>query len=421
MGWLRVKRWHAADTLKNVFAGIDDVVHHRHGHDGHRQQSRHDRIARTADDVEAFAAALRTKRVMRKHQFADVEALGRRFGHVGGASNAGSSSLEAMQNFRRQLEGDIALLARRAEWDEAINRFLHSSKGNDNTEASLAGLISCLCEQIAIAEPPAAPHAIAVLLREQPSGNGQAGPAHATLQVHHATEASELEAGSSLTYASVADLEGAAAAPHIADTPTALASECWSVLLSGDAILRNGHGISGAGARSVVPLKDGKGSTYGVIVSGPPAVPDQLLVSMAKHAGWLIERAWKLERAYQMMHVVERFVRGAAALMDRLLYVAFTPRAARSSASDDAARDATPLSLASDSGWADWQPLPYTSASQPNRFELDLQWRRGEVVGVLSVECGTFTEMDEHVLCELHTVAILVQRAIEQIEDMEAS
>ena len=257
MGWLRVKRWHAADTIKNVFAAIDDVVHQLNGHD-HSPQDRRGRDARVVDNVEGFAATLRRRRVARKHQFADVEGISASLERADVGAVPSARSPKAMQKFRQQLDGDIALLARQADWDAAIGRFLHYGKGSDDAiETGLSSLVACLCEQIALAEPSAAPHSIAVLVRERPRANDDAGPARTeTLRVHHASEASELEAGAALQLASQADLDGASAAtpPTVAAAAT-VASDCRSALSSGEAILRNRHGISGAGARSVVPLK----------------------------------------------------------------------------------------------------------------------------------------------------------------------
>ena len=53
----------------------------------------------------------------------------------------------------------------------------------------------------------------------------------------------------------------------------------------------------------------------------------------------------------------------------------------------------------------EWQPLANRTA--PTKFEMELKWRLGEPVGILSVETGTFTEMDEHMIVLLASIVAM--------------
>ena len=76
----------------------------------------------------------------------------------------------------------------------------------------------------------------------------------------------------------------------------------WSVMKSGDPELNNAHGLKRVGetACSVAPIKATNGHTFGALVSGPPAVPDELLEMICKQAGPLLERVWKNEQVLCM-------------------------------------------------------------------------------------------------------------------------
>ena len=55
------------------------------------------------------------------------------------------------------------------------------------------------------------------------------------------------------------------------------------------------HPEVAASAVSVVPLKSQSHHRFGVLVSGPPAMPDQLLEMFASTAGQVFEQIGKLE------------------------------------------------------------------------------------------------------------------------------
>lgn len=103
-----------------------------------------------------------------------------------------------------------------------------------------------------------------------------------------------------------------------------------------------------------------------------------------------------------MVATVSSFIKKQVLGLERLCYVKFTRFATAKQCMD----------------WQ-WQPLLYTAPDNEKRFELQLMWKLGEPIGVLSVECGTFTPMDEPLIRLLHLIAPMVQRAVEAIEEMD--
>ena len=69
--------------------------------------------------------------------------------------------------------------------------------------------------------------------------------------------------------------------------------------------------------------------------------------------------------------------------------------------------------------WA-WQPLDFTHPTNDQVFELPLRWDRG-TVGLFTVECGIFTPMDEELITLLHTVARMLEDAVQELEGLELS
>ena len=74
--------------------------------------------------------------------------------------------------------------------------------------------------------------------------------------------------------------------------------------------LSGGPWAEQAAATSALPLKDGAGRTFGVLLSLAPALPDPFVQMMCRVAGPALERAWKRERA-------ERLLSGACEWLQR--------------------------------------------------------------------------------------------------------
>ena len=64
-----------------------------------------------------------------------------------------------------------------------------------------------------------------------------------------------------------------------------------------------------------------------------------------------------------------------------------------------------------------WEPFAYADGEK--RFALPLQWASGVPIGVLTVECSTFTAMDERMIVLLYTVGAVMTSAVIQVEEMQ--
>ena len=105
------------------------------------------------------------------------------------------------------------------------------------------------------------------------------------LKVFYATDTAELQPGKNMR-----DLRE--------NMEQGVSKAVWRGMHGGEAELANPHGLerTSKNGRSVCPLKSTAGKTFGCIVSGPPAVPDELLENLTRQAGPLLEHVWKTEQ-----------------------------------------------------------------------------------------------------------------------------
>lgn len=274
-----------------------------------------------------------------------------------------------------------------AAWTAAYDAVLAAALGEDpNVKPTTANLSAFICEQLAKAEPDVKPYASSFVGRHPLD--------HATLKVFHATEASMLSDGTTLRVR-----DGV-------ETPDEVAGPV-AVFVTGEAELSNPHGLKKDSEKgtSIAPLKSMSGDTFAVLVSGPPAVPDEFLESLARHAGPLLERVWKKEQVHCMVGNVMEFIKSFALSMSAMLRVTYEP---------DATVDFTPV-IGDDSYVWKWQSFEYTDPNDPSSFVVCLAWRLGEPVGLLRVSCGTFTEMNEQIVTLLHTIAVVLQETVAEV------
>ena len=150
------------------------------------------------------------------------------------------------------------------DWGKAITLFQSACLGqNKDVAATTAELSKYLTDIIAIAEPETTPSAVAIIMWH-PSDNSM-------LKVFYATDAAEIQMGK--TISALNDNAATVVYPVV-----------WKVMKGADAELANPHGLERTAkeGRSVCPLKSTAGNTFGCVVSGPPAVPDELLESLCR-------------------------------------------------------------------------------------------------------------------------------------------
>ena len=82
---------------------------------------------------------------------------------------------------------------------------------------------------------------------------------------------------------------------------------------------------------------------------------------MAKVAGPLVERVWKMQLVHAMIKVAISWIQKVAIADHHLIYVPWQPGKKR-----------TGLKT------YEWQPLLYTAGDEMNKFELELRWTHGE-------------------------------------------
>ena len=59
---------------------------------------------------------------------------------------------------------------------------------------------------------------------------------------------------------------------------------------------------------SIAPLQEKNGRTFGVLLSGPPPVPDEWLLAMAKLAGPMVEMVWRREQLNTVIKVAQAWI-----------------------------------------------------------------------------------------------------------------
>ena len=184
------------------------------------------------------------------------------------------------------------------------------------------------------------------------------------------------------------------------------------VVISGGepSILHNAHGLQkdSSASRSVCPLKSTAGVAFATLVSGPPCVPDEFLEMMSRQAGPLLERVWKEEKACELIGNVLEFIKQSTMLSHQLVYTSF-----RKGQHYD---ESTRLKHA-----AEWQPLRHFRSPSPQQsagFEMELKWRLGEPIGLLSVSLGSFTDLSESLVLLLHAMGRLLLEGLAELEQL---
>ena len=201
------------------------------------------------------------------------------------------------------------------------------------------------------------------------------------------------------------------------------------VVISGGqpSILRNPHGLQKASSagRSVCPLKSAAGVAFATLVSGPPCVPDELLEMMSRQAGPLLERVWKEEKACEAVGNVLEFIKQSTLLSHQLVYTSFRKGQRNHDESTHLLKVAG-RGRGGGGGGASmiasaWQPLHHFHSPSPQqgaRWEIELKWRLGEPIGLLTVTLGSFTDLSESLVLLLHAMGRLLLEAVAEIEEL---
>ena len=358
-------------------------------HNPYADRAEADAMKKAMDSsVDELVNGMRKNTAAMRQRFADVEAIGVTLtdaqADLSRAMGSSEESTAALATFNEEMEGDFELMKKKPAWNAAGDAFLMAALGrNKEVPATTPALAAYLCECLLLADPDVTPLAAAVV-GWHPSSNEM-------LKVFHATDSFELKAG-----ANIRDR-----------TESHLGQRIWKVMRSGNADLKNPHGLERTkkAYSSIMPLKSTSGKIFAVLVSGPPCVPDELIDLLCRQAGPLLERIWKREKALEAVMNVQSFIKTATLDNQQLVYIQFHKDQAEFVEQDELKRV-----------WA-WQPLMH----RPNSakvFELALKWSLGEPIGVLEVSCGTFTEMNEQLIVLLHTTADVLQCAIQCIEDL---
>ena len=93
-----------------------------------------------------------------------------------------------------------------------------------------------------------------------------------------------------------------------------LSEAAWKVLDGNEPLLHRynheqAHGSHASDMWCMVPLKGLSGGAFGVILSGPPALPVQLVERLANSAGTHLEEAWRRRMLDHLLDVAVAWVR----------------------------------------------------------------------------------------------------------------
>lgn len=368
-------------TEKNFNAGLEPSKGGAKKEDMAREQQFHSK------EVGALVKNMRTHTTEMRAKLADTQSLYKEISaHELELQSSVGESVETtgqVASFREEMEGDFELMKLKPKWSDAVSDFLCAALGEKkDVEVSSLALYDYLATCLAKAAPESTPATAVVSYH----------PTEPTLlKVYHADEGAELQMGKTLR-----DVRG--------NSGSSVMPKVWQVLRTGDADLNNAHGISrDADKQSLAPLKSTKGHTFGVVVTGPPPVPDELLEMMCRQAGPLLEQVWKMEKARFAIKNVESFIKRYTIEQQVLVYTAFKEGASvkRPEHNDT---------------WG-WQPLVH-NPNRPDLFELELKWKFGRPIGVFEVSCGNYTMMDANLTVLLHVMGDILTAAVEEIEDL---
>lgn len=317
--------------------------------------------------------------------------------------NRSEDSAEKLSRFQEEMRAASSLERHRKQWQVMLDAFQAQSLGNPAKGVepiSVAEIAEKLCQTLALAEPEVRPAATAVVMWH-PENPGR------LLKVLSASEASEFRTGETIDPHKAKRGIQSQASGH-----TAL-DDIWMVMRNPRHLpmLVNPYGLPEAMTkRSVVPLLSTNKKCFGAVVSGPPAMPDGLLEPTAITAGWLMERSWRTERALQAIDSVSSFVKSSSRYANKLVYMSF-----KRHETVDSTRES----------W-EWQPFQYRDSKNPRKFVATLGWAGqasmgtvAQPIGVLTLELGTFTEWDEHLLLLWQGSVHLVKEAIAKIEKID--
>lgn len=302
------------------------------------------------------------------------------------------NSVKSQNNFlelRKNQAAQEELEKHKEGWDDAIHEWLAKASGqnpmDNNDNPHTLALAKLLADYLEKGEPGQAKHSTAVITYHPFEHIS------VSLKVAYACGDVGLETGQTLR--------------RTQKESSPLTSAIWDVLENGSPVLANpyNHPEVAQSAVSIVPLVAMNQHRFAVVVSGAPAVPDEFIDTFASTAGQMFERIGKLEIVWRIIANVQTFIEKQCVAAGKLVHVTF-------SKSGEVATD--------DSPWA-WQPLDYTHPTNEKRFELGLQWDGGEKIGLFSVECSTFTPMDEQLIVLLHTIAQMLIDAVNDVEELE--
>ena len=304
-------------------------------------------------------------------------------------AEATSQELQDMTEFMKR---DLAQIEQQPLWKEALSEVYDrvaaglAPDERGERELGLVGAAEQLLAALNQAHPSMAPTSAAFLLRHEDAPNA--------LVVKAASERA---------------MEGNARVKPTAlwhkSSKASVSAESFRALESSKAILRSPHGKI-EDARSVVPLRSpgALGGTFGVLLTGPPAIPDELAEAMARCAGPLLARAWRLEKVQAIMNAVALWVRKKLSEMEVGADVLWAEGAT--------ARLPEPGAL-------EWQPLPHLDGDSMRTFQLELRWAAANNVGpigLLTIELRSSTALDEKSLEVLMACVPMIRELISQFE-----
>jgi len=286
---------------------------------------------------------------------------------------------------------DFRILEHHPRWADAVYAVLDFaertsvtallSAGKDAAATTINPLAAEMLKQLHRAEPGITPCAGAVcMLSDQAPGS---------LFVIAASEAATAQSARSKV-----------GAVWKKNSPNVLSVEAFTVLRSGKAVLRSPHGTD-ANAVSIAPLKERCGRTFGTLISGAPALPDELIRLMAIAVGPVLERIWKWNKVNAMLKVACTWLSSISPKLSNAKWL--TGKSGQ-----------RPNKRA-------WQPLFYTSGEGMRTFELELRWTKATLaatLGTLTVTIPVDEDLSVDSLELLQATGTMLQEAVEEIERM---
>ena len=332
---------------------------------------------------------------------------------------------------------DFRILEHHEAWRASILAICEFANGVDVSPGQALPCIKAVGDevlrQLQLAEPEVCGElgqaSVLLTIHESSSGgSGGLGSSGGALQGHGASN--DLIVISASSEASRQHQRAKPGAVWRSRSTNALSASAFHCFHSGQSTLCSRHGTD-SNAVSLIPLRQRNHRVFGVLISGAPAVPNDMLEIMERVIGQTLERTWRRGKVNAMIRVAMNWIKHLSFQLTAVDWVEgegttdashlarLINQNAAGTRSIGQGADGQSEHQRFQNGKCQWQPLGYHEGSDLRRFRLPLNWRDGVIIGVLLVTFADFEGTSVETLELLHAIAPMIEEGVRDIERMD--